>query len=285
MPNIYSKPHLGIYSTKHLGYRLKLPEHELAFLAENGQSLYRTWLERKKKGGMRNISSPLPRMRIAQEAISNLLLEISLSPATYGGVRGFSIKNLAQGHCKKPNLLSLDFSHFFPSIHPLKVYHLFLQELHCSPEVARLLTKITTLNFELPQGAPSSPAIANLICRKLDMRLIKFSHQVGLSYSRWVDDLYFSGDIISSSLIKAMKKIIQQEGFRLKSSKEVLSRSFEKQTVVGINVNGPRPKVTREYKKKLRAEWHKTVANNDVHTPSVDSRIKGKYSYIQFIES
>jgi RNA-directed DNA polymerase len=108
----------------------------------------------------------------------------------------------------------------------------------------------------LPQGAPTSPILSNIIAKKLDTRLISFAKKNNLKFTRYADDLTFSGDKIPPSYIKYIKHIIEDEGFVLNESKTRLYKKNKQRIVTGISVLNKEIKIPKEYKRNLRQELH-----------------------------
>jgi retron-type reverse transcriptase len=163
------------------------------------------------------------------------LIKVSLLPCVYA-VKGKSPKENAAIHTNKAVIFKMDLAQCFPSIKPPKVMAIF-QGLGFGPEATGLLTKLTTWENELPQGVPTSNALANLALYRVDMRITKLKDEYGFDYSRWVDDLTFSG---SERLLKfrgLLQKIIETEGFRVKVEKTETELAKDRQTVTNFVVN------------------------------------------------
>jgi RNA-directed DNA polymerase len=105
-------------------------------------------------------------------------------------------------------LLNLDLKNFFPSISHYKVYELFHKKLDCAPKVASLLTRLSTVKGQVPQGGPMSTDIANLVMRRTDRRLRKLAKKFNINYTRFVDDISFSGKDIPTRFVIIAKEII-----------------------------------------------------------------------------
>lgn len=253
MPNVHSKEHLCIRNLKHLSYRLGFPNRLLEELAENTDKYYKFVFKKKPNGDVREISIISQPLKRIQRAIHRLLTEIYLPEYVHGGVKAKSNYTNAEVHCKKDLLLKLDLEKYFPSISHHRVYGLFLHELKCSREVACLLTKLCTVKGQVPQGASTSIDIANLVFRKTDYRLKGLASKFGFEYTRFVDDLTFSGKNISRRFIDIVKSIVSDSGFRLNDAKEELRAKHQPQVVTGLSVKFKKPRVPR----KKKREWRK----------------------------
>ena len=290
MPKSYSKKHLSIKSLKHLSYRLGLPLKLLEKTAEHTQKYYIVWFKKKPNGDLRELCKVNRPLIDIQKAIHHLLIEVHLPESVHGGVKGKSHFTNASVHCGKKFLLNLDLEKYFPSISNHRVYHLFRHELKCSPDVARLLTKLCTVNGRVPQGAATSTDIANLVFRKTDYRLDGFAAKHVLSNSRYVDDISFSGDEITQSRLNQIKSIIKDSGFKLNHDKEQMTGRHEGQVVTGLLTKYKRPRVPRERKRQWRKERH-IFEKYESKTVSEEERLKkisqigGRSNYLNSIEN
>lgn len=288
MPEPYSKISLDIRTLEHLALRLHIPLDELQEIAAKAGSLYSFKLEPKKNSGYREISKPSPRLKTIQQAIHRLLQEIKVSDCAQCGVKRRSNLTNAKIHSGKRWLFSLDFKSFYPSISNHRLYHLLHHELNCTPKVASLLTRLCTVRGQLPQGGSMSTDIANLVCRALDNRLKGLATAYGLDYSRFNDDLYFSGDIIPEKFVRKLKDIIAQTGLSMNPEKECLRGQHQAQIVTGLTVNRKRPKVPRETRRKWRAEKHVFSKHGSKTLPEElrrkkQQQIQGRTAYLNYI--
>ncbi|MBC2716060.1 MAG: RNA-directed DNA polymerase [Desulfobacteraceae bacterium] len=284
------KKTLDLWALKHLALCLDISEDELITVSENTKKYYFSWKKPKKDGTFREISDTAPRLKIIQKKLHQLLKKVVLSDAAHGGVPGRTNQSNADAHCGESFIYKLDFRSYFPSISHQRVFHLFRHELNCSNDVASLLTKLTTINGCVPQGSSTSMDIANLVCRNLDAWLIGLSKSFGLKYTRYVDDLTFSGKHIPERFKKKLKKIIKlKQWLYLNDSKESLNGKNQEQIVTGLNIKYKKPKITRAYKRSVKKEKHilsKLSANelNDTELENSKSSVKGKENYILHIE-
>ena len=231
----------------------------------------------KKTGGERLISAPMPRLKRVQYWILDHILEkVPLHPAAHGFRRGRSIVTNAQPHVGMDVVVNLDLQDFFPSISYRRVKGLF-QALGYCEAIATVLglvcTEPTTQEVELdgqsyfiatsdrhlPQGAPTSPAITNLLCRRLDKRLANMAESQGFIYTRYADDLTFSGSGEATrhlcNLLKHSHNIVSHEGFTIHPDKTRVLRKSQQQEVTGVVVN-KKLNVNRATLKRFRATLH-----------------------------
>ncbi len=247
---------------------------------------YRRFTLPKKTGGLRHISAPRPAMKKAQRFVFDAILAHAASPArlhadAHGFITSRNVVSNAVPHVGKHTVVNLDLKDFFPSITFPRVRGLF-RHLGYSGSVATLLALLCTecpraqvdvsnINAndapkqrlhvaleerQLPQGACTSPAITNLLCRRLDARLHGVAHKLGYAYTRYADDLTFSGsgrDV--STLLYRVRRIVTDEGLRENNDKTRVMRKGRRQEVTGVVVN-TRPAVARDDVRKLRAILH-----------------------------
>ncbi|MCP4220399.1 MAG: RNA-directed DNA polymerase [bacterium] len=272
----YRLPHLG--TAMDIAEKMEIGVGELRFLAFARKVSKTTHYQRfhipKKNGGVRLISAPMPRLKEAQYWIMNNILQpIPLHDAAKGFRVGRSIVDNAKPHSGKDVVINIDLKDFFPTISYRRVKGVFVS-LGYSEQVATIFGLLCTepevdeveIDGEtyytakgerhLPQGAPSSPVLTNIICRRLDRRLVKLAESFGLSYSRYADDITFSGsaelrDKIGVLLGKTMG-IVRHEGFYIHTDKTRILHKGSKQEVTGIVVNNGLS-VDRKTLRRLRA--------------------------------
>ena len=189
---------------------------------------------KKKDGTPRPIRAPKDKLKIIQRAIlKNILSGIKLPSCCYGFSKNKSIIENAKVHSKNDFLLNLDIQDFFPSVHYKKVQQIFL-DIGLSEEIAIFLCGLTTYEYRLPQGAPTSPFLASFALSNLDYRLMRLAKSNYLTYTRYFDDISFSGNKRVVVLEKDIMKIIKEEGYTVKISKRKLFTKNEAKEVNGV---------------------------------------------------
>ena len=245
---------------------------ELRMLAyADGIKRYTEWFVPKKNGeGFRRISSPMANLRRVQRAIAKGLSE-SYSPlkCVYGFVCERNVAMNALQHARKRTVLTLDLKDFFPSISASRIHGLFVKTMGFPQEVANTLTNLVRHEGSLPQGAPTSPVISNMICFKMDRALLNFAANNGLTYTRYADDLVFS----STSAYSARKMVdqgknavcginhfitdtIEANGFEINERKVHVANRGSRQIVNGIIVN-QKCNIRRSQYREFRALFHR----------------------------
>ena len=230
----------------------------------------------KRSGGTRLISSPKPELRHAQQWVqSEILAKLPVHTAAMAFRPGRSIRHNAEVHAGKAIVVRMDLKDFFPSIAFERVRS-HLNRLGYNSGVATVLALLVTdeprvaLEMDgkrhfvatgkraLPQGACTSPALANLIAKRLDARLTGLAESIGWVYTRYADDLVFStdhADANSTRLLHAVERICTDEDFTVNAKKTRVMRAPHRQTVTGLLVNAG-VKLTRQDMRRIRAFLH-----------------------------
>ncbi|MYN05590.1 RNA-directed DNA polymerase [Pseudoduganella sp. DS3] len=268
----------ALHNAQELASAMGVTLPELRFLSFERRvsriSHYRRFAMPKKSGGERIISAPMPRVkRLQYWVLDNILAKVPLHPAAHGFVPGRSIVSNAQPHVGKAVVVNLDLKNFFPSIGLPRIKGIF-RELGYSEQLATTLGLlctetpseevsvdgekffVATGERALPQGAPSSPALTNILCRRLDARVQSCAAKLGFTYTRYADDLTFSGDAaarkLAGKLLWRVKQIIADEGFTPHPEKQHVMGAGHCQSVTGIVVN-QKLSLERETLRRFRA--------------------------------
>ncbi len=209
---------------------------------------------KRRNGTVRIISAPSRPLKYRQRWIlDEILSKIEIMPCCEGFTKGHSIVTNASKHIGYAETLTVDMKDFFPSIKEKQIVDVF-REVGYTQEVAVTLSSLCCHEGCLPQGAPTSPQLSNIICKSLDRDLIEFSKKYGLVYSRYADDLTFSGNQDLNCTVSQIKGIIQNHGFRINDRKTRLYTGKYRRIVTGLIVTEHGLRVPREYKRKLRQE-------------------------------
>lgn len=239
---------------------------------------YRVRQVRKRGGGVRLIHAPKPRLKAAQRRILREILDrVPVHQAATGFRRGGSPEEHARRHAGRRIIACWDVADYFPSIDRGRVTAMFTW-LGYPLSVARVLSLLCTARGPdiarpwrrvLPQGAPTSPAIANIVCFRLDARLSGVARQFGGHYSRYADDLAFSGGNRMKNglprMIPLVERILGEEGFRARASKRRFMRRGRRQQLTGLTVNTTVGLGRGEYD-RLRAILHQAKATGSLES-------------------
>lgn len=222
----------------------------------------------KRRGGVRIISAPEKKLMNIQRKLLRILENVyNPKICAYGFIAGKSICDNAHQHIKKGQILNIDLKDYFTQINFGRVRGMFLKKPYeLGEEAATVLAQIVCYKGCLPQGAPTSPIIANMISMPLDNHFMELAKKYHLQYTRYADDITIStrktfpveiaykkdGLVIAGSKIC---DILKRDGFDINNEKNNLKDKFQRQEVTGLVVN-KKLNVRREYIKEIRAILH-----------------------------
>ena len=208
-----------------------------------------------KPGKRRTVVDVRGDMRIFQSRLYRRLLLPKCTPSAYshGGVPHRSIKTNVGPHLQSGFVFKADISNFYPSIHFRRVYKLFAEQFECSPDVARLCTRLCTYRYHLALGLITSPILANQVLRRVDRRIAGACHKVGLIYTRYVDDIAISGpfDLATSKVPELIEGILAKDGFQTNPSKHNFGRLDGHTSITSVRPKDGHYDVTTEYAVEL----------------------------------
>lgn len=306
---------------------LGLTSGELAWFADRRQLAcqtnktklqhYRYRLLQKRPGQYRLIEAPKPRLKaIQRQILTDILNHVPPHDASHGFRRGRSISSFASPHVGQAVVLKMDLQEFFPSIRAAQIQSIF-RSLGYPELVADLLTGLCTNSASqeiwhsvqqgqthqvqqqirrhaqphLPQGAPTSPAIANLCAFRMDGRLAGLANKVNASYTRYADDLAFSGDRDFSRICHRFSihaaVIAMEEGYTVHFRKTQIMKQGVRQKIAGIVVN-QRPNISRRDYDRLKAILNNCMRhgpisqNRDAHH-DFRGHLEGRVSFAETI--
>lgn len=268
----------------------------------------------KKSGGNRLISAPTGNLKEIQDKLARFLGDCLAelekagrvnSNVSHGFVKGKSIVTNAEKHRNSKNVLNVDIVDFFPSIHFGRVRGFFIKNKNFKlcEEVATTIAHIACFDKKLPQGAPTSPLISNLVCESLDARMIYLAKKYGCTYTRYADDITIStrkkrmpGFFVSDDLEHrhTTSLIFDTEiikyGFSINRKKTRVQYKDSRQEVTGLVVN-KKIGVKREYFKEVRAKCHSLFKKgfyedviNGVKTVGSLRKLEGQLNFIDQVD-
>lgn len=286
---VFALPHVGA-----LCRLLDVDAGELAWFADtrglerraDAPLRHYRWTALPKRDGVRLVAAPKPRMKeIQRRLLRRVLAPVPLHPLAHGGVPGRSVRTALAPHAGAAVVIRADLESFFTSIATPRVYGV-LRNAGYPEAVAYSITGLCTTVIprkvwqavrvpedfarhrrlgqllavpHLPQGAPTSPALANLVAFSLDRRLAGLARAFDARYTRYVDDLTFSGGARlragRSAFLATIEEIIRDEGFRLVDAKTVVLGSAGRQQLLGAVIND-HPTLSRRERDALRALLH-----------------------------
>ena len=298
------KKFCDIQSRNELADFLKIPRHTLTYIlyVKKPDNCYSTFEIPKKNGGIRKICAPTNELKSIQRSLANYLwlyqnelwkdkgIRPNISHAFY---KNKSIISNAKIHRNKRFVLNLDLEDFFSSFHFGRVQGYFEKnrDFHLPREVAVAIAQLTCYQKHLPQGAPTSPIITNLICQILDIRLLQIAKKYKLDYTRYADDLTFSTNdhnflAAYDAFFSAITSEIHSAGFRVNHKKTRLQFKDSRQFVTGLVVN-KKLNVPRQYYKNTKAMAHKLYTTGTFEIAGKTgtlNQLEGRFSFIDQLE-
>lgn len=243
-----------IFDIKHLAALMGYETTEVAFyLFADETSYYKEIRIPKRSGSTRVISIPSQRLKNMQRWIlDNILKRYQLHDCCYGFRNGKSIYDNAVVHVGKSCVLNLDIKDFFPTITQKDVFYIFYNKGY-TKKISYYLAKLLTKDGVLPQGSPASPMVSNIVAYHLDKRLEAIAAKYHACYSRYADDISFSGERNITKMIPIVTQIIEEQGFSVNSKKTRYAYSYQRQEVTGLIVN-KKVSIPKKYLKELNKE-------------------------------
>jgi len=276
---------------------LEIPRKKLSYLLykKDINTLYSSFEIDKKNGGVRKINAPLAELKDIQRKLSAALYKHKKKKQgiknnlSHAFEKEKSIITNAKIHRNKKLVLNIDLENFFGSFHFGRVRGFFNKNNNflLSVEVATVIAQLTCYEGKLPQGAPTSPIITNLICEILDQRLLRISKKYKLDYTRYADDLTFSTNDkkfldLQTEFYELLSSELTRAGFKINEKKKRLQLRDSRQVVTGLVVN-KKINVNRVFYKETRAMAHqlykegKFEINGKIATVN---QLEGRFAFI-----
>ncbi len=228
----------------------------LTEIIESSEESYYQFSLPKRSGRRRWIDAPLDSLKDCQRRLLvNILYQMPIHDAAHGFVRGRSILTNARCHERQSWVIKFDIKDFFPTTTRTQV----IKALQTLPDLpssdAEIIGSLVTRRGVLPQGAPTSPHLANAVFRATDEDLLAVASRHGLRYSRYADDLTFSGLLIPPGYKKQVEYTVSEAGYQLAHQKTRTMGRHQRQLVTGLVVND-RARLPRPMRRRLRAVIH-----------------------------
>lgn len=270
-------------------------------------------IPKKKKGEFRSISSPVQQLKNIQYFIKTILDALyKPQECVMGFVKGKSVVDNAKKHINKCYVQNLDIKDFFPTITQEMVLRCLIHYPYkINYSVAFMIARLSCIKREdgskvLPQGSPTSPILANMVCEKLDLSIMNLAKQYNLDYTRYADDMTFSSQYNSfkdeGKFMKALNSIIENNGFKINPDKKRIQKHGSRQEVTGIIISS-KTNVRRKYIKEIRvmlhnwetigydkanrrfAEWYLKKGNQRYSdAPDMKNVLDGKLEYLKMVK-
>ena len=299
----------NITKVKELAEALELSISELRWLCYHREAATSSHYIRfeipKRSGGHRAIWAPMPRLkRVQRWILTEILNRLLVHGAAHGFLAGRSIATNAAQHTDSRLVVKMDIEDFFPSVSWKRVKGVF-RKAGYNEQISTLLALLCTESPRemvehngkthyvalaercLPQGAPTSPALTNVLCLKLDRRISGTASKFNWRYTRYADDLTFSfastnkKEPVITQLLGSVKRILGEEGFNVNTKKTGVIREGAVQEVTGLVVNGKSaPRVNRQTKRQMRAAIHNIKQGKALPEGETLERLRGYAAYI-----
>lgn len=281
---------------------IELKELTYVLYREKVNNLYKTFKIPKKNGDFRIIHAPKDNLKWIQRKLSDTLVKIHLdyliannikSVISHGFQKGKSIITNASAHKHKKYILNIDISDFFPSFHFGRVQGYFhkSKEFNFSKEVSTIIAQLACYEGKLPQGAPTSPIISNLIFNIVDLRILALAKKYKLDYTRYADDMSFSTNNKAFkkdylAFIQELEELLGKNGFEINKNKTRLEYYSSKQEVTGLTVND-KVNASRNFINKTRAMANQLYKTNSFQINGEDgtvNQLEGRFSFINQLD-
>lgn len=252
----------------------------LYILSNNIEHYYKKYEISKRNGGKRIIYEPnYVLKKVQRNILDNVLSGFKVSKYAMAYVKGKSVKDNANMHVNKKLILKLDIKDFFNNISFMDVYNKVFLEEYFPKQARTVLTYLCTYNEFLPQGAPTSSYISNLIMQDFDEKIGLFCEKNNISYTRYSDDMTFSGDFNVKMVIFKVKDELKKMGMQLNYDKIHVIYSNMSQQVTGITVN-EKPQVLKVKRRKIRQEVY-YIKKYGLYSHLKRINVKDEFSYLR----
>ncbi len=249
-----------------------------SYLYPDFSTKYREIQKPKKKGGFRTIKPPNFNLKNLQRKIlDKILVKSPQLECVYGLSKDKSILDNAKLHQKNVSaqLLNLDIKNFFPCISNKKVCEVF-KKIGFNKENSLVLTKLCTVEKSLPQGAPTSPYLASMVCLKLDKEIYSFCKRRKFIYTRYFDDISISGENISPKHISNLERIVTRHGFICNEEKKEFFDFNSIKIINSILISNSGLFVTDNYKEEIKNIYQTFLSEKTIQNKRV---FRGKFGF------
>ena len=253
---------------------------KLYILSNNIEKNYKKYEISKRNGGKRVIYEPnYVLKKVQRNILDNVLSGFKVSKYAMAYVKGKSVKDNVLPHVNKMVILKLDIKDFFNNISFMDIYNKVFLEGYFPKQVRTVLTYLCTYNEFLPQGAPTSSYISNLIMRDFDEEIGSFCEKNNISYTRYSDDMTFSGDLNVKMIIFKVKDEFKKMGMQLNYDNIHVIHNNMSQQVTGITVN-EKPQVLKVKRRKIRQEVY-YIKKYGLYSHLKRINVKDEFSYLR----
>jgi len=281
---------LRVLSINRLADMLKVPRETLVRLSVEPELNYDPFetvarsrpFQRQPPSKLRPIDNPTKELSWVQKRIYRRLLKPVCFPEhIFGAVPKRSVRDNAEVHLNATVLVTLDVRQCFPSVTNVQVYQVWRKLLSCSTPVARLLTQLTTFERRLPQGAATSPLLANLFIWMIDEPIRRACTNLDVAYSTWIDDLAFSGEH-ARELIQVAASVLAAHGLRLSRKKIRIMGPRAIKLLTGTRLGAGQVRAPKEKLSRIRSGIHK-LRRGLVGEQDEEKYVSGLVAQLRFI--
>jgi len=283
-----------LFEIEHLSLILGLEIDVLNRMIFGTKSFYHSFeIPKKNKNSVRKIDAPYPSLLYVQQWIlKNILKDITIDNSAHAYMKNKSILTNVTPHLNNKALLKIDLKDFFPNIEKNRIIAIFLK-LGYTQNISFALASLCTLNNCLPQGAPTSPTLSNIIAYRLDRRLSALCIKNDMVYTRYADDMIITSKYISLKTKKFIIKIIEDCNFIVNNDKTYLSTNKSKRIITGISIQDGTTKIPRKLKRDIKQEmyylnkygFYSHMSKKKITNPFYLEKIKGQILFWNFIEA
>jgi RNA-directed DNA polymerase len=271
------------HSERWLAQKLGVARELLCILAANPEHHYRSFVIQPTGKKPRQIDNPDDDLKTVQRAIRvRLLASLPLPGHVHGCVRGRSPLTNAKVHRGQPNVASVDIKSFYPTVTNSAIYELWLR-LGYGPRLGSMLTRLTTLAGHLPQGAPTSDALANHVLAPVDDGLVAIGAALDLKLSRYLDNIDMSGRRTREA-IPLIIALLNEHGYAVRHKKTFNAGPRSARVVTGYTVNNARaPSVARPEQRRIRSAAHELIREHGAgrQTFQLARRLRGRVIHLR----
>lgn len=251
--NLFHKNLPVITSPAHLSGLIGLDHQYVCSMAYSSEKFYRHFTIKKANGKTRSIDEPLPDLKFVQHWIlENILEKCPVSEYAKAFIKGRTLKHNARFHKAQFVVVTMDIKDFFPSVKIFDIFSIY-KGMGYWDDVAWFLAHLCCLKKVLPQGAPTSPYLSNIRLLKLDEEIAKYTSEKKIRYTRYADDLTFSGHLDPHKVISKISQLVYAEGFQVNPQKTRVAYQNARQEVTGIVVNS-HMQVSKDQRKSIRQQ-------------------------------
>ena len=287
------KQSFNLHGAKNIYQLLGINRATAVKIVQNIDNYYRSYPIKKSSGKLRWIDAPQELLKKCQKNIlERILYQFRAHESAVGFIKNINVKDGVKRHLGNKVVLCVDVHDFFGSLSLFQVYAAFgyiLRKLTISrttfnytKEDVELLVKLTTYKGKVPQGAPTSPALANIICRQLDRELQAVADKDNLIYTRYADDISFSHKNKQFKITKVLeptKKILSYYGLKLNRAKTRVLRPHKRMCITGVVIND-KLSVPKYVWRNIRAQLHNLIKHKGTLTKDEHQKLRGKIEWI-----